>query len=173
MMSIEKDNTNNIGRLLEPNSSTNRARQLRLYYVRMHEVKDKLKVQLDFGKNITFTFGEGKHLHGKDNMGPVIYTLDLMLIMTDNAQLYVEHNEQFKSIGEYRLNISHITVIGKHFEEKPDLGHSLCDYLEHEHIFLFDIHFHSYYGFHLPGKKQINFRRCLYSISRRRYRLVY
>jgi hypothetical protein len=36
-------------------------------------------MQLDFGKNITFTFGEGKHLYGKDNMGPVIYILDLVL----------------------------------------------------------------------------------------------
>jgi hypothetical protein len=30
MLSIEKGNTNNIGRLLEPNSSVNRVRQLRL-----------------------------------------------------------------------------------------------------------------------------------------------
>jgi hypothetical protein len=164
MMSIEKDNSNNIGRLLEPNSSASRVGQLCLYYVRMHEVKDKLKVQLDFGKNITFTFGEGKHLCGKDNIGPVIYTLNLMLIMVDDTQLYVEHNEQFKSIGEYRLNISYTSVIGKHFEEKRDFGHSLYDYLENEHIFLFDIHFHSYYGFHLPGKNSMNFKQFLYSI---------
>jgi hypothetical protein len=50
-----------------------------------------------------------------------------------------------RSIGEYRLNISYIIVLGKHFihEEKRDLGHSLCDYLDNEHLFLFDIHFHS------------------------------
>jgi hypothetical protein len=152
-ISTEKDNHNDIGMLLDPNSSTNERHQLRLYYIRIHDVKDKLKMQVDFGKNIKFTFNEGKRLYGKDNFGPIIYTLDLVLIKDNNGQLHAEHKEQFKSIGEYRLNSSHISMIDKHFEEKRDIGHSLCDYFDSKHLFLFNIHFHSYYGFHLPGKQ--------------------
>ena len=159
MMSTEKDNKNDIGRLLELRSSVDRVRQLRLYYVRIHEVKDKFQVQIDFGGNITFTFGEGKHLCGKDNFGPVIYTLDLTYIMIDDTHLYVEHKEQFKLIGEYHLNISYVTGLRKQFsyEEKRDRGHWLGDSLDDEHLFLFDIRFHSYYGFHLPGMDEIHF----------------
>ena len=87
----EKDNYNDIVRFLEPNSSANKIHEIRLYYVRMHDTKTELKVQLDLGKHIKFTFNEGKHLCGKDNFGPILYTLDLLLIKDDNGQLYVDH----------------------------------------------------------------------------------
>ena len=87
MMTVEQDTSNNkIGRLLKSDCSANEVRKLRLHYVRIHEVKDKLKVQIDFGRNITFTFDDGKHLCGKQNMGPLIYTRNLELMMADDAQ---------------------------------------------------------------------------------------
>jgi hypothetical protein len=176
-MSTEKDNHNETGGHLDPSSSVSNTHQLRLYYVRIHDIKDKLKMQVDFSKHIKFAFNEGRRLYNKDTCGPVIYTLDLTLKIDNNEQLYVEHKEQFKSIGEYHLNSSHISVIGKHFnhEEKRDIGHSLCDYLDNEHLFLFDIHFHSYYGFHLPGKNISKSKENIFNILffRRRYRLLY
>ena len=171
-ITMDKDNYNDIGRLLPPSSSVNNIQQLRLYYVRIHDIKDKLKVQIDFGQHIKFTFSEGKRLYSKDNFGPVLYILDLRLILENNEHLYLEHREQFKSVGDYHLTCSDVSVIGKHFIHEEKRDHSLYDYIDNDHLFLFDIHFHSCYGFHLPGKNisiNTSYFQC-FVFCRRRYR---
>jgi hypothetical protein len=160
-MSTIQDNNNDIVRVPESNEVHH---QLCLYYVRVHDTKAKLKLQADFGNHINFIFSEGKHLYDKDNFGPIVYTLDLNLKMDNSRQLYVQHKEQFKPIDKYQLTMSYVTGIGKTFchEEKRDAGHSLLEYFDTEHLFLFDINFSPYYRFHLPGKKTYKIKTFFY-----------
>ena len=139
---------------LASESSVEKIPNLRLYYVRIHDVKNKLKVQAEFGDKIKFAFNEGKPISNRDTVGPVIYTLDLIVKQKNNEELYVEYEGKSKPIGEYRLRCSYIFAAIKTFthEEKRDTGHSLLAYVDREHLFHFHICFHSSYKQHLPGK---------------------
>lgn len=153
-MAVEKDNYNDIGRLLPPDVSVINIHRLCLHYILIHDIRETLKLKLDFGRGIEFTFNERKRLYDRENCGPILYSLELKLIKDNNGQqLYVEHCNDFKSVGEYYLTCSHDNI--KH-EEQLDNEYSLYEYFDSEHLFIFNIHFQPSYGFRLPGKKNFS-----------------
>jgi hypothetical protein len=95
-MSSEKDNFYDVVRLVERNSSMNVGYRLRLYYVRIHDVNDELKIKIDFSNGIKFTFKKGKQLDDRISFSPFIYILDLVLKMDNSKRLIVQHADCWK-----------------------------------------------------------------------------
>lgn len=131
--------------------------RLHLYYVRIHHVKDDIKLEAKFGKNLSFSFNEGERLSNQENVGPVLYTLVLKLKQDNNKHLSVYHIDEYKPCSEYRLSGSHIKIKTIKHEEKQIESRSLFEYFNKEHVFLFDVQFDSAYFSNFPGKtKYIN-----------------
>jgi hypothetical protein len=153
-MSSEKDKHNGNDILFESNSSMNKSYQLRLYYVRIHDAKDKLEVQADFGNKIKFLFDKGRQLDQRNSCSPFIYILDLLLKMDNTGQLNVWHEGHWKQIGLYYLEVSRAFVkVGTiTYNEKEIQEHTLSDCFENKYHFLFDIQFSPKFNTHLPGK---------------------
>lgn len=153
-MSTEKNDNNDENRLLELSPTKFKTYRMRLYYVRIHHTTQMLNLKLHFDNHLSLRFNEEIKLFNKNNVGPVFYSLDLNINIDNCGQLYIQNNDQFKSINEYRLNCSHVTTFGKTLihEERQDVGHSLTEYLADENLFLFDIRFKLCYGYQLPGK---------------------
>lgn len=157
-MSALKDAAIYIGQPLPPYASVDTTNSIHLYCVRMYDSKKDLKLQLDFGRHITFTFNENKQLSDHHHYGPIVYTLDLQLIVERLHQhLYVDHANHFKYIEDFDLKCSQNGLLGKSFahEGRTDSRHSLRDYLDVQHLFLFTVHFHPSHGVHLPGNALI------------------
>lgn len=136
-----------------PKSLAHEAHQLRLYYLRIHDPKERLHVQTVFD-GVRIYFETRKQLEYNSNCSLFIYTLDLVLKMDDSKNLLVHHDNAWRQIGSYCLEISrsiHLlpTVT---YSEEGNPSHRLNGYLNDEHNFLFDIHFSSRFGLYLPGK---------------------
>ena len=153
-MSAKKDDYNVKNRLLRIDSRASEGHSLRLYYVRMHEVTDEVKLKIDFGNKIHFIFEHRKQMDRRSSFSPFIYILDLLLQM-DNEILYVQHEGRMKPIGEYRLEMLRPSIYGPvdiTHTEKGSEGHSLKDCFDGKHCFLFNIRFSSRFTTYAPGK---------------------
>jgi hypothetical protein len=108
-MSTKKDNHHSKDRLPETDSSANECHQLRVYYVRIHDTSDELKLTMDFGNKIHLAFEEGKQLLVNHIIGisPFIYILDLVLQMDNNKIIYVKYKDQYENVDGYCLKLSH------------------------------------------------------------------
>jgi hypothetical protein len=149
-MAMKKDD-----RFSESNSSANTARQLRLYYVRIHDAQERLKLQADFGNKIAFTFDKGKQLDHNSSSSPFIYTLDLILKKEPNEQLNIQQDNRFKPVGKFYIQgaRSFIKFGTITYDEKDSEGHALNDYFESRYYFLLGIQFGSKLSSNFPGKK--------------------
>jgi hypothetical protein len=119
----------------------------------MHDVKDELKLKMRFNNEIKFEFNVDKQLDNKYNCSPILYILDLVL-QVKNEDLFVEYVGNMQSISEYHLEISRTIGMDANIthEEKGSQGHSIKDYYDKKHYFLFDIQFSSKFHIPVPGK---------------------
>jgi hypothetical protein len=145
-MSTKKDNHHSKDRLLKTDSSANECHQLRVYYVRIHDTSDELKLTMDFGNKIHLTFEEGKQLDRIIGISPFIYTLDLILKTDNRKNIYVKYKDRDENVDGYCLKLSHTIskIKTATHDEKGSMIHCL---------FLFNIHFNTWFKLHVPGKK--------------------
>lgn len=153
MLSEQNNDTGKI-RLHELDSSGDGIHQLRLHYVRLHDIEDKLTVKIDFGNGTKLTFNEEKRLNNRNSFGPFIYILDLVLKKDNSEQLYVQFNRSWKEIDQYHFEISRTFIkIGSiTHNEKGNETHTLSDCFQNKYHFIFDIQFSSTLTSPLPGK---------------------
>lgn len=117
--------------------------QLRLYYVRMQNERNKLTINMKFDDGI-LPFTEGKRMYDKNPSVPFIYLLDLSVRM-NKGRLYLQYQNGEKALKQYRLELSYLGAlyVQQKFEEIQDEGHSLKDYFAQQHGFHFGIRFPS------------------------------
>jgi len=155
VQTISNKENNHYEEDISPRSSLrqNETHQLRVYHIRMHDVKDELKLKMCFSNEIKFKFNVEKQMDNRNNSSPILYILDLVLQMK-NGNLYVEYEGHMQPIGEYNLEISRTVVKYGNIthDEKGSEGHSLKDYYDKKHYFLFNIRFSSKCYTHVPGK---------------------
>ncbi len=155
--------------------SQNEVHQLRVYHVRMYDVKDELKLKMRFNNEIKLPFGVFKSMDNRYNCSPILYILDLVLQMKDGT-LYVEYEGCMQPIIEYHLEISRTGRMYTNIthEEKGSQGHSLKNCYYMKHYFLFDIQFSSKLRIPVPGKNFHKTRsRIILSFFRNRYKCLY
>ena len=138
--------------------SMSEARTIHLYCVRVYDTKDDVKLKVNFGNDIKFTFNAGKQLSSRDNFIPFIYTLHFEVKQDDNQQFYVNYKDDWKNVDQYHLVMSRprpVTVYPKiQHEQTTNQGHRISDSFENAFQFLFGIHFSKTVMTAPPGKCQ-------------------
>ena len=153
---MENDDLSQKEKFVQSYFAADRINPLRLYYVRIHNTKDDLHLQADFGKKIVFEFDRQHQLDHTNNSSTFVYTLDLQLKKETSGQLQIYHDSRWKSINRF-----HMQYVGPSlfkfgtttYNEKDDQGHVLDGYFGSDHYFLFDVQFNSKLAHDCPGKK--------------------
>lgn len=153
-MAMEKGNLDRQESFTKSHISADKIYQMRLHYVRIHDVQDSLKLQADFGDKIVFNFNQGKQLDDDKVSGPFIYTLDLGLRKETNGELSAQYGDLWKPISRFNMQGTRgLSKLGSiTYNEKHNEGHALIDYLENSHYFLLDVTFSSKLVSKFPGK---------------------
>lgn len=158
-MTMERDDVDRQENLTKSYIAADKIYQMRLYYVRIHDVQDSLKLQADFGDHTIFDFIQGDQIDNNNVSGPFIYTLDLILKKETSGKLTTQFGDCWKPID--RFNMQGARGLGKLrsiiYNERQTEGHALNDYLGKScHYFLLDVQFSSKLMVQFPGKMFIN-----------------
>ena len=127
--------------------------RLRVYYVRIHDESNRLTLTMKFNNYYYVRLDESRRICHTNSLNPFIYTFDLDVRM-HKGKLYLHCEDGWKELDEYRLEISYPgTVYGQFkFEEIGNQRHSLKEYYDMQHCFLFGIRFGPRFHITLPGK---------------------
>jgi hypothetical protein len=134
--------------------------QLRVYYIRIHDVTNSVTMKMKFGDGITFQFEPARQMNRINPYGPFIYAVNLNLLMSKD-KLYVQHEPSLRLVNAYRLQMSYPVPVLGHcvFDEKDDRVHTLKDCFDKQYCFLFDIRFSSKFKLNAPGRILSNIER--------------
>lgn len=150
LMPRRRNNRNN--QTARAEAHTDEVMSLCVYYVRIHDESDKLKLSMKFGDDYSILFDESQRIYHSNSRSPFIYKVELHVRM-NKEKVYLACENGWKELGEYRLKMLYPgTIYGQQKLEVGSEGHSLKDYFHAQHCFHFGIRFGSRFQFMLPGR---------------------